>query len=259
MSGERAAVDGDAIGRNEAGEIGRAGGVDREAAGAQGRGVAQGDGAAVDGRPARIGIGGGEEQVAGATLSTLPKAAELVRLRSPMVPLKVVEVLLPPTTSSVAAGLAALPNTTLDVPAPLLANEPSDDAAPLNASTTVPAEDSSNRAGAQRTAGGRGQGAAGQRGAAAVAVASGEGHLGIGRIDDQGEASTARSIGDRPGHAAPPLPVPVRVKVVVEPPRAAPVTLPETVNRLAELLVQLWLAAGMTLLAEMLSGRRRAA
>ena len=38
------------------------------------------------------------------------------------------------------------------------------------------------------------------------------------------------------------------------PVKAVPVTLLATVNRLLELLVQLWLAAGMTLLALMLSG-----
>ena len=59
--------------------------------------------------------------------------------RSLITPEKVVEVLLNPTVSVVALGVApALPRTTLAVPAPLLASEPMFGAALMKSTVAVP-------------------------------------------------------------------------------------------------------------------------
>ena len=57
-------------------------------------------------------------------LVRLPVAAELLRLRSLIVPLKAVELLSMPIVRLVAEPAAALPSTTLDMPAPLLESRP---------------------------------------------------------------------------------------------------------------------------------------
>lgn len=62
-----------------------------------------------------------------------------------------------------------------------------------------------------------------------------------------------------PESRAPPVPEPARVNTVVLLSVAAPVTLLETVKRLLELFVQLWLAAGITVVASLSAPPRRAA